>query len=63
MELVSDGRLSNIIKEKFKRNGKFSDNEASTIMRGILNAVCYMHDNNIVHRDLKPGINLFALKI
>jgi serine/threonine protein kinase len=64
MELVKDGRLSSIIKEKFKKNGKFTDNEASALMRGILSAVCYMHENNIVHRDLKPGIPiLFKLKL
>lgn len=54
MELVSNGRLSDVIKERFEKNEKFSDNEASSLMRGILNAVSYMHDKNIVHRDLKP---------
>ncbi len=55
MELVTDGRLSDVIKERFKSGGKFTDNEASGLMRGILKAVSYMHDKNIVHRDLKPG--------
>jgi len=54
MELVSNGRLSDVIKERFEKIEKFSDNEASSLMRGILNAVSYMHDKNIVHRDLKP---------
>ncbi len=55
MELVKDGRLTDIIQEKFMKNGKFTDSEASSLMRGIMNAVSYMHDKNIVHRDLKPG--------
>jgi serine/threonine protein kinase len=55
MELIKDGRLTDIIQEKFKQSGKFTDSEASALMRGILSAVTYMHDKNIVHRDLKPG--------
>jgi serine/threonine protein kinase len=55
MELVTDGRLTDVIKERFKAKGRFSDNEASALMRGVLQAVCYVHDKNIVHRDLKPG--------
>ncbi|CDW90807.1 protein kinase domain containing protein [Stylonychia lemnae] len=55
MELVKDGRLTDIIREKQENNMKFTDNEASALMRGILRAVSYMHEQNIVHRDLKPG--------
>lgn len=34
-------------------------------MRGILQAVSYMHDKNIVHRDLKPGkfISLMSINL
>lgn len=56
MELVSCGRLTDLIKEKCKNNEKFTDKEASALMRGILSAVTYLHDKNVIHRDLKPGI-------
>jgi len=56
MELVQGGRLTDLIKDKFKKHhGKFTDREASALLKGILSAVEYMHDKGIVHRDLKPG--------
>ena len=57
MELVQDGRLSDLIKKIVEDNKKFSDKDASALIRGILSAVAYMHDKGIVHRDLKPGTN------
>jgi calcium/calmodulin-dependent protein kinase I len=55
MELVKDGRLTDIIKERQEKGETFSGKEASALLRGILNAVQYIHENDIVHRDLKPG--------
>ena len=54
MELLNGGQLTQLIKEKKKRNLKFTDEEASNIMKSILNAVAYIHSRGIVHRDLKP---------
>lgn len=43
--------------KKFSGNrgeNRFSDDEASKIIRCILQAICYIHDRDISHRDLKP---------
>ena len=52
---MKGGQLTKLIKEKKDTNTKFTDEEASMIMKCILNAVLYIHDNGIIHRDLKPG--------
>jgi calcium-dependent protein kinase len=49
-EFCSGGELFDRITEK----GSFNEKDAAKIMKQILSAVCYSHENNIVHRDLKP---------
>lgn len=49
-EYCQGGELFECISEK----GIFTENEAQVIMRQLLSAVCYSHQNNIVHRDIKP---------
>jgi calcium-dependent protein kinase len=34
--------------------GKFSERDASMLMKHVLSCINYCHKNNIVHRDLKP---------
>ena len=57
-ELCQGGELFDMITEK----GCFSEAEASPIMKQLLSAICYCHQNNIVHRDLKPENILLEAK-
>jgi calcium/calmodulin-dependent protein kinase I len=50
MELVLGGELFDQIVSR----GTYSESDAANIVRQILDAVSYMHDNGIAHRDLKP---------
>jgi serine/threonine protein kinase len=51
MELLHGGDLFDRIVEK----GRYSEVQGRRIMRRLLSAVCYLHEErNIVHRDLKP---------
>ena len=50
MEFVKGGSLSSLIEKK----KKFSDDEASTIVKNILKAIEHVHEKNYIHRDLKP---------
>ena len=57
MELVTGGDLCGyILKQK-----KFSERRAAVIVKQILLAVNYMHQQHIVHRDLKPDNILVSL--
>ena len=49
-ELEPGGRLFDYIKSR----QQFTESDAQTIVRCILSAVAYCHQNGIVHRDLKP---------
>ncbi|XP_046142830.1 calcium/calmodulin-dependent protein kinase type 1 isoform X5 [Osmia bicornis bicornis] len=50
MELVTGGELFDRIVEK----GSYTEKDASGLIRQVLEAVDYMHDQGVVHRDLKP---------
>jgi len=58
MELISGKELFDYIVEE---ENKFSEVEIASIMKQILGAVCYAHNNQIVHRDLKPE-NILVVK-
>lgn len=50
MELVTGGELFDRIVEK----GSYTEQDASGLIKQILEAVDYMHCQGVVHRDLKP---------
>lgn len=50
MELVTGGELFDRIVEK----GSYTEKDASMLIRQVLEAVDYMHEQGVVHRDLKP---------
>ncbi|XP_063294477.1 ribosomal protein S6 kinase alpha-5-like [Pelobates fuscus] len=50
MELLTGGELL----ERIKKQSRFSEVEASSLMRSLVSAVSHMHEAGVVHRDLKP---------
>ena len=50
MEYIKYGTLS----QWMKKHKKISEEEASLILRQVLSAVAYLHNNQICHRDIKP---------
>lgn len=55
MEKMEGGTLAQLIREHKDNNRKFTDIEASTLIRSLLEAVNYIHQFDIIHRDIKPG--------
>ena len=52
-ELCDNGSLINFINGKNKELS-LSEQQMKNIIKQIVNAILYMHNNNIVHRDIKP---------
>ncbi|XP_061965867.1 CDPK-related kinase 7-like isoform X1 [Populus nigra] len=59
MELCEGGELLDRI---LSRGGKYSEEDARTVMVQILSVVAYCHLQGVVHRDLKPENFLFTTK-
>ena len=54
-ELLRGGELFH----RIKRKRKFTEEEASSILRSLISTVSYLHSLGLVHRDLKPENLLF----
>lgn len=59
MELCTGGELS----DRLIDTGKFTESQAATLMRQILQAVSFMHSNQVCHRDIKPDNILFESQV
>ena len=64
MELIEGGNLKDLIIKRYVDNNVylFRDSECAQIMKGILEAINYLHKKNIIHRDIKPENILFKNK-
>ena len=58
-EKCTGGELFDKIIENTTTTGCFSERSASCIIKSLLQAVAYLHENDIVHRDIKPENILF----
>ena len=54
LHLVMENCTGGNIFERISQNGPFSEENASNLMKQLLETVEYLHSNNIAHRDLKP---------
>mmetsp|Transcript_16254 Transcript_16254/g.27743 ORF Transcript_16254/g.27743 Transcript_16254/m.27743 type:complete len:363 (-) Transcript_16254:54-1142(-) len=61
-EQYTGGELFDKIIDCTSESGCYSETKAAVIIKSLLEAVAYLHENEIVHRDIKPENILFASK-
>ncbi|CAO3670987.1 unnamed protein product [Umbelopsis ramanniana] len=57
--LVTDLALGGELFDRICQKGSYFERDAAHLVRVIVEAVAYLHDNGVVHRDLKPENLLF----
>ena len=62
MELCTGGELFDRIVENTENGIQYTEKQAATLFRQMMDAINYCHKNGIVHRDLKPENLLFLNK-
>ena len=45
--------------ERIVAKGSYTEADASSIVRAILESISYLHDLDVVHRDLKVSFSFF----
>ena len=58
MEYIQGENLMQLIKQRKLNN--FNENNGCQIIKCLLKAVLFLHNNNIIHRDIKPENILFS---
>jgi len=58
-EKYAGGELFDRIVENTSSHGCLSERRAGAVIRSLLEAVAYLHENGVVHRDIKPENILF----
>lgn len=56
MELIRHGTIGKLLKNRTLEGKPLTNDEISSIMKGIFSGLSYLHSQNIIHRDLKTCI-------
>ena len=58
-EKYTGGELFDTVLDNVSSNGCLSERKTFNIIKSLLEAIAYLHDNGVVHRDIKPENLLF----